>query len=163
MTYLTLKEAITNTGKNESTIRRFAKKPESLPHVKEEGGKLFIEEKYLYKTYKPLRKIRLKPEIEPVETSTALIVAKNETIEILRQEVNQLHYTINQLSERNREQNIIIQSLQEKLKLLPPTPPTMAEEVNNVSKSVSSADLWIKILVGALLAFMAAMSWYIYR
>jgi hypothetical protein len=163
MTYITVKEAIINTGKNESTIRRFAKKPESLPYVKGEGGKLLIEEKYLYKTYKPLRKIKPKAAGEPVEVASALVLAKDETIEILRQEVNQLHYTINQLGERNREQNIIIQSLQEKLKLLPAPPTPVVEEAKTVGNNVSNSDLWIKVLVGAVLAFMAAISWYIFH
>ena len=137
MLYIQLKEASQLTGMNEMTIRRLAKKPESRQYVKREDNKIFIQQEYLYKHYPPTTpKLvgvqELKQDIVEVEQDVQdlsrhpyiqqIIAAKEDIIEVLKEEVERKERMIIQVTERSREQNRIIQSLQEKLtKQLPVT------------------------------------------
>jgi preprotein translocase subunit Sss1 len=135
--YVQLKEASELTGKNEMTIRRLAKKPESKKYVKREEKKILINAEYLYKHYPPTPKVvdqqapiqkSIQNEQEPIhvyrqEYIQNLLAAKDETIKFLNSELESRERTLNQVLERNREQNIIMQSLQDKIvKQLPENP-----------------------------------------
>ncbi|HYH15729.1 MAG TPA: hypothetical protein VD794_10940, partial [Flavisolibacter sp.] len=61
MPYLSIKEASDLTGKNEKTIRRLIKKPESTSYIKIEEGKLFIDAEYLDKMYNSVHLVSTHP------------------------------------------------------------------------------------------------------
>lgn len=118
-----IQEAARLTGKNGATIRRLTKKPASKPYVKVVAGKLLIERDYLFNNYPPIQAVN-EPVYanaqEPIQSiDKSLLEAKEQTIQILRQDIEGKEKTIAQLLERTREQNIIIQSIQDKIKALP--------------------------------------------
>jgi len=121
--HIDIQEAARLTGKNDATIRRLTKKPVSEPHVKTSEGKIYIEQDYLFSNYPPIQPVsepmHLHMQAPTQAPDNSLLDAKDETIRILRQDVEGKEKVINQLLERTREQNIIIQSIQEKMRTLP--------------------------------------------
>lgn len=49
--FILLSEAVILTGKNESTIRRFFKKPENKPNTQTKGGKVYVDKGMLLQQY----------------------------------------------------------------------------------------------------------------
>jgi hypothetical protein len=49
--FILLSEAVILTGKNESTIRRFFKKPENKPNTQTKGGKVYVNKGMLLQQY----------------------------------------------------------------------------------------------------------------
>ena len=165
MTYLSIKEATEQTGKNEKTIRRLIKRNESKKYIQLKEGKLYINSDYLYNIYKPghlstqefghlstqkdgqLDNIEI-PENEENKPDylKEVLKSKDDTIQLLSTQIDTLtrqldnkDTTINQLIERTREQNIIIQSIQEKItKQLPAS--QQATSLNNKDKKNSITD-----------------------
>jgi hypothetical protein len=62
--FILLSEAVILTVKNESTIRRFFKKPENRPYTKTKGGKMYVDRSMLLQQYPTPKQA---PEL-PVET-----------------------------------------------------------------------------------------------
>ena len=188
MTYLSIKEATEQTGKNEKTIRRLIKRNESKKYIQLKEGKLYINSDYLYNIYKPghlstqefghlstqkdgqLDNIEI-PENEENKPDylKEVLKSKDDTIQLLSTQIDTLtrqldnkDTTINQLIERTREQNIIIQSIQEKItKQLPAS--QQATSLNNKDKKNSITDnLLIAVaLISAiaLIGFIGLMIW----
>jgi hypothetical protein len=136
--YLSLTEAATLSGKSEMTIRRLIKKPESLSYIRlGDGNKPFIEEAYIRKAFALSESNMISSDNNMLtpdllkdllkEYPAALLIEKDKRIEGLKNELDkkddtiqaliqtnhQLIDTNNQLIERDRESNIIIQSLQQ--------------------------------------------------
>jgi hypothetical protein len=142
--YLSLTEAAALSGKSEMTIRRLIKKPESTAYIHlGAGNKPFIEEEYVRKAFAlsasnmvTSDNSMLTPDLIKdlvKEYSAALLLEKDKRIQGLKNELDKKDDTIrsliqtnHQLIERDRESNIIIQSLQqgfnETLKQLSPHP-----------------------------------------
>lgn len=129
--YLSITEAAARSGKSEMTIRRLIKKPESQSHTRlEAGNKAFIEEEYVRKIFglptsnmvtsdNTMLTTELVKDLSK-EYSAALLLEKDKRIQGLKSELDKKDDTIrsliqtnHQLIERDRESNIIIQSLQQ--------------------------------------------------
>jgi hypothetical protein len=113
--FLTVSEAQEMTGKSQSTINRIINKYKGSKHIKSDGNKHLVSSKLLselVKNYSMTSHLTSQS-----DSMTSLLEAKNETIEILKQTVNNQANQINELIQRNRESNIIIKSLQEQIKL----------------------------------------------
>jgi transposase len=114
--FLTVLEAQEMTGKSQSTINRIINKYKGSKHIKSDGNKHLISKKLLEELFTDYSKTS--HYTNQNDNITSLILeAKNETIEILKQTVNNQANQINELIQRNRESNIIIKSLQEQIKL----------------------------------------------
>jgi small-conductance mechanosensitive channel len=124
MQFVTIKEAVGFTGKNEMTIRRFVKKPASKAYVKQEEGKLYICKDYLCKHYPPLQPVQksileaIQTPIQPVQfaqdATNEVIKAKDEIIQSLRNQLDYQTKTYNQVTnaitlELERKTSIIIE------------------------------------------------------
>jgi transposase len=139
--FLTVSEVQEKTGKSQSTINRIISKYKGSKHVKSDGKKHLISSKLLselftnYSFASHLTSKTSKMTSQMNSKIDGLLEAKNETIEILKNElgkkdqvINNQSGQINELIQRNRESNIIIKSLQEQLKL-----PEMAQTITSVN------------------------------
>jgi len=122
MSYITLKQAAEATGLNEVTIRRLCKKPESKPHIdlkKAKNGFMYtIQTNYLFDIYPPVKQ-ESEPvytkgdidyssiDIEPIQSYTSLLAAKDEIIELLKSEIAYLRAENVSMREENRELKIL--------------------------------------------------------
>lgn len=122
MSYLTLKEASEATGLNEATIRRLCKKTESIPFIEMKKGKqgvmYTIQANYLFDVYPPSKLVKTdaytrvyndstsldKP---PSQDYTALLEAKDEIIQLLKNETAYLRAENTGLREENRELKLL--------------------------------------------------------
>ncbi len=121
--YLTVTEAQEKTGKSQSTIIRIINKYKGSEYVKRDGKRFLISSQIvseLFTNYSPT--IQMNSHLNSEMNS--LLIAKNETIEILKNELGKKDQVINnqagqisELIQRNRESNIIIKSFQEQIKL----------------------------------------------
>ncbi len=121
--HITLAEAAKCTAKSQSTITRIAKQYRGTEHVKKEGRKYLIAVELLRQLFtnysgdysNDYSKKEQKTEI--AEHESAVIAAKNETIFLLKNQLDEKHEMINNLLERQRESNIIMKGLQDQIKL----------------------------------------------
>lgn len=118
--FLTVSEAQQKTGKSQSTIIRIINEYKGSKHVKKDGKKYLISTEILSQLF-----TNYSPTIHLDSQMNSLLKAKDETIEILKHELNQKDLVIsnqsNQISElieRSRETNILMKSLQEQIKPL---------------------------------------------
>lgn len=122
MSYLTLKEASEATGLNEATIRRLCKKPESIPFIEmkrgKQGGMYTIQANYLFDIYPPVQTAKSTTyttvdngstslDKEPIQDYTALLLAKDEIIQLLKTETSYLRTENTSLREENRELKLL--------------------------------------------------------
>lgn len=163
--HLDIQQAARLTNKNDTTIRRLIKQPTSKPYVRVTNGKLYIDQSYLFGIYPPVQEASppvqepisvhsptQEPTHSPMQSIDKLLQAKDETIEILRQDVIGKERVIGQLIERAREQNIIIQSLQDKVKLLPEaTPEPPSNDYSNFEKLAIGCFV---VIVGLLVYYL---------
>lgn len=63
--FILLSEAVILTGKNESTIRRFFKKPENKPHTQTKVGKVYVDKDMLLQQYPAPELLKKMPEQIP--------------------------------------------------------------------------------------------------
>lgn len=111
---INLKEAANLTGKGLTTITRLARKYQNTKHVKKEGGQYYISKEWLTKFY-PV--VNHDDNVVNQGNESRTLDAKNETISVLKSELEQKNRQINELTERIRESNIIIQNLQSRLQI----------------------------------------------
>jgi predicted RNase H-like nuclease (RuvC/YqgF family) len=111
---INLKEAVNLTGKGLTTITRLARKYQNTKHVKKEGGQYYISKEWLTKIYPP---VNHNNNVVNQGNESRTLEAKNETISILKSQLEQKDRQINELTERIRENNIIIQNLQSRLQI----------------------------------------------
>jgi hypothetical protein len=169
--YLSITEAAARSGKSEMTIRRLIKKPKSLSYTRlGAGNKPFIEEDYVRKTFGlpaynmvTSDNIMLTPELIKdlsKEYSAALLLEKDKRIQGLKSELDKKDDTIrsliqtnHQLIERDRESNIIIQSLQQgfndTLKQL--SPPLSEQSTKGKKASLGNTILYITAALASIL------------
>jgi beta-phosphoglucomutase-like phosphatase (HAD superfamily) len=128
--FLTVSEAQQKTGKSQSTIIRTINEYKGSKHVKKDGKKYLISTEILSQLF-----TNYSPTIHLDSQMNSLLKAKDETIEILKHELNQKDLVIsnqsNQISElieRSRETNILMKSLQEQIK-----PLEIAQKVTTVN------------------------------
>jgi hypothetical protein len=127
MNYIDILDAAKATGKNQMTIRRLIKKPDSKAYVKiikqEYGDKYTIDVNYLFSVYSPINTVTTQP-IQPyIQTDLErLLKEKDERIRDLKE----------QLEKKDK----VIDSLTETMKLLP-----QSSVVDKVQKS-----WWKKVL-----------------
>lgn len=122
MSYLTLKEASEATGLNEATIRRLCKKTESRPFIEMKKGKqgvmYTIQANYLFDVYPPLKLVKnddytrvyndnTSLDKPPLQDYTALLEAKDEIIQLLKNETAYLRAENTSLREENRELKLL--------------------------------------------------------
>ena len=105
------KEVANLTGKGLTKITRLARKYQNTKHVKKEGGQYYISKDWLTKFYSV---VNHDDNINKGNESRTL-EAKNGTISVLKSELEQRNRQIDELTERIRENNIIIQNLQNRL------------------------------------------------
>ncbi len=110
--YLTILQAAERTGKSQSAITRLVKQYKGSKHVKKDGKKYLISIEVL-----PQLISNYSFDYSANSQMNSLIEAKNETISLLKNQLEKKDYTIEMLIERNREANIIIKSLQEQTRL----------------------------------------------
>lgn len=65
---ISLSEAVILVKKNESTIRRFFKKPQNKPHTQTKDGKVYIDKAVLLKQYPAPESTPESPELTPEQT-----------------------------------------------------------------------------------------------
>jgi len=111
---INLKEAAKLSGKGLTTITRLARKYQDSKHVKKQAGQYLISKELVNQIYPPVNHVANQ---NNQENETGLLDAKNETISLLKSELEQKNRQINELTERIRENNIIIQNLQSRLQL----------------------------------------------
>jgi len=114
--FLSIQEAVKLTGKSQSTITRLARKYKGSEHVKMEGKKTLININEIPELVNDYSTTSQKTSQMTNETNS-LIEAKNETIELLKTQLEVKDKTIESLIERNREANILIRNLQEQISL----------------------------------------------
>ncbi len=122
MSYLTLKEASEATGLNEATIRRLCKKSESKPFIEMKKGKqgvmYTIQANYLFNVYPPSKPVmsdgytRVHNDSTsinkaPLQDYTALLEAKDEIIQLLKNETAYLRAENTSLREENRDLKLL--------------------------------------------------------
>jgi len=122
---INLKEAAKLSGKGLTTITRLARKYQDSKHVKKQAGQYLISKELVNQIYPPVNHVANQ---NNQENETGLLDAKNETIAFLKSELEQKNRQINELTERIRENNIIIQNLQTRLQI--PESFTEHQEIN---------------------------------
>lgn len=121
--FLSVSDAQKTTGKSQSTINRIVNKYKGSKYVKKDGKKYLVSSEIITELFtKNSDTIQMNSHLD--SNMNSLLYAKNETIEILRNELGKKDQVINnqagqisELIQRNRESNIIIKSLQEQIKL----------------------------------------------
>jgi type I site-specific restriction-modification system R (restriction) subunit len=108
--YIDITEATKATGKNQMTIRRLIKKPQSQPYVKiekkEGGDKYTIDVNYLFSVYTPINNVSTPPIQQDIQRDLErLLREKDERIKDLKE----------QLEKKDK----IIDNLTDTMKLLP--------------------------------------------
>ena len=180
--FLYVQEAMEIFGVSDTTIRRLCKKGMKGEDFKYIDNKLIILDEFLHKYYKPLSSYKTQDDKEDnkfaeiqnlfkelmQEYPAAMLIEKDKRIKDLQKIVETKDNAIEELMhintilvERNREQNIIIQSIQDKLtKQLAPENP-QDERRRPVKVPETLAD---KILIGvaivsaiALIGFVSMM------
>lgn len=107
MNYIDISEASKATGKNQMTIRRLIKKPESKPYVSLKEDKYSIDVNYLFSKYPPVNNVNASVPIQPIQNDLErLLKEKDERIKDLKE----------QLDKKDK----IIDNLTDTIKLLPP-------------------------------------------
>jgi len=93
--WITVSEAIVETGKSEITIRRYiAEHNKNINIIKKQHGKIFINTKFLYRTHKPLNNISLdKLEDEVKQTKEAMHLAYES--KLVMEKDNQIEQLLN--------------------------------------------------------------------
>jgi hypothetical protein len=121
--FLTVEEAQKKTGKSQSTLTRIVNKYKGSNHIIKEGKKYLISSQILSELFTTIHSKTIQNSNLNSNLNSSL-EAKNETIEIMKQVINnqanqisELIENSNKLSERIRESHIIIKSLQEQIKL----------------------------------------------
>ncbi len=110
--YLSIQDAVEKTGKSQSTITRLVKRYTGTKHVKKDGKKYLISVEVL-----PEITTNYSNDYSETIQMNSLIEAKNETISLLKNQLDKKDKIIGDLIERNREANIIIKSLQEQISI----------------------------------------------
>lgn len=156
---LTIQEATQITGKSQKTIRRLikrllqtdksaSKKIQQVPYL---GGFTYkIDQDYLVQQFQlptPVDTLN-NPSGTPqsvqegshsVPNDDALLKSKDETISVLKTEIDQLHKTIGELLERDKERNILFHKFQDALML---EAPKQRVDTDNLSvQEVTSQDV----------------------
>lgn len=179
--FLYVQEAMEIFGVSDTTIRRLCKKGMKGEDFKYIDNKLIISDEFLHKYYKPLASAKNSQEKEDnkfaeiqglfkelmQEYPAALLIEKDKRIKDLQKivetkdnAIEELMHINTMLVERNREQNIIIQSIQDKLtKQLAPENPQGGKKPAKVPETLAD-----KILIGvaivsaiALISFVSMM------
>jgi hypothetical protein len=95
-----LSDAVILTGKNDSTIRRFFKKPENKPYTKFSDGKLYVDKDILLAQYAPTSatpeapKQRLSAVDNAIQALVSQLEAKDRQIDNLSERLREANYTI---------------------------------------------------------------------
>lgn len=110
--YITILEAAGKTGRSQSTITRVVRQYRGTKHVKKDGRRYLIAEELITQLFG-----NYSNDYSEISQMTSLVKAKNETINLLKNQLEKKDSIIDNLMERNREANIIIKSLQEQVKL----------------------------------------------
>lgn len=119
MNYINLKQAAEATGLTQTTIRRLCKKEHSKPFVRLEKGKngntYTIQTNYLFDKYPPVKKtenneytsIDKNIHVKPLQDYSGVLEAKEETINILKDELSYLREENKNLREENRDLKLL--------------------------------------------------------
>lgn len=110
--YISILEAAEKTGRSQSTITRVARQYRGTKHVKKDGKRYLVSEEIITQLFS-----NYSNDYSETNQMTSLIKAKNETINLLKNQLEKKDLIIGNLIERNREANIIIKSLQEQIRL----------------------------------------------
>lgn len=116
--YLSIAETIIHYGKSESTIRnivRIASKKKGVIKyevLKNGSKKIYISIEYLDSKFKVVK------ESSKVVNDTLATNTSNELIEFLKSQLVEKDKQINELIERNRESNILMMDMQQKVLML---------------------------------------------
>jgi hypothetical protein len=95
-----LSDAVILTGKNDSTIRRFFKKPENKPYTKFSDGKLYVDKDILLAQYAQTSatpeapKQRLSAVDNAIQALVSQLEAKDRQIDNLNERLREANYTI---------------------------------------------------------------------
>lgn len=156
---LTIQEASQVTGKSQKTIRRLIKRllqtdksaSKKIQQVPYPGGFTYkIEQDYLLGQFQPptpadtLSNSNRIPQsgqedIHRIPSDDPLLKSKDETISVLKTEIDQLHKTIGELLERDKERNILFHKFQDALML---EAPKQRVDTDNLSvQKVTSQDV----------------------
>ena len=120
--YLSISEAISTYGKSESTIRaivrKSGKKKGVLKHetLKNGSKKIYISATYLDSVFKQNKSD------SKVSSNTLNDNTSNELIDVLKKQLEEKDKQIESLLERQRENNILMSQLQQKVLLIEETP-----------------------------------------
>lgn len=100
-----LSEAVILTGRHESTIRRFFKKPENKPYTQTKGGKVYVDKAVLLKHYKTPGTPEQAPE-QSTPTVDATLQALINQLEVKDRQIANLSERLKDANERLKESNI---------------------------------------------------------
>jgi hypothetical protein len=178
--FLYVQEAMEIFGVSDTTIRRLCKKGMKGADFKYIDNKLIILEDFLYKYYKPLAGSKSSngreeenkfAEIQGLfkdlmqEYPAALLIEKDKRIKDLQKivetkdnAIEELMHINTMLVERNREQNIIIQSIQDKLTRQ--LAPENSQNTNKIATKVPET-IGDKILIGVAIVSAIALIGFI--
>jgi hypothetical protein len=166
MDYVSLQEAARLTGKSEMTIRRLTKKPGGKPNTRLDDGKILVNKEWLYKHYPPIQAEPLSEQkesppiqepIQPIQEPIQPIQnAYTELIQELKADKEYLQKQLEteraQYHERQRESNIIIQTMQKQL----PEHTQQYDQQPTQQKKLPYA------LIAIVVALILAVSWIVY-
>jgi hypothetical protein len=122
--FISLRDAVFLTGRNESTIRRFFKKPENKHQIQTKGGKVYINKAVLLKQYRAPEQTPESPEQtpgttpeSPEQTPELHNGAINAAMQALVNQLEAKDRQIAALNERLKESNINLNVAMQKLQL----------------------------------------------
>ena len=135
--WLSIAESVVFTGRSDSTIRRAIKgmtKSLSKQFVKKEGNKVFIAKAFLKQKFSIEEKKQPTTEGQKknvVGDSNGLVDHLREQVAIKDKQIDRLQTTVESLTERNRENNILIGHLQKLLEISVGFSPSLIQNVLN--------------------------------
>lgn len=103
--FILLSEAVILTGKNDSTIRRFFRKPENKPFTVTKDNKVYVDKAVLLKQYGPPEPPKQTPE-QSTPTVDATLQALINQLEVKDRQIANLSERLKDANERLKESNI---------------------------------------------------------
>jgi hypothetical protein len=110
--YILLSEAVILTGKNDSTIRRFFKRPENKPYTTTKDNKVYVDKTVLLKQYGPPKQAPKQTPGTPEQNVSTVDAALQALINQLDAKDRQIEDLNARLKESNINLNVAMQRLQ---------------------------------------------------
>jgi Mg2+ and Co2+ transporter CorA len=171
--YITATEAVELTGKSAATISRLCTKHAGSIHLKKDGRSWLIDRDWLLKevgehiAHEISRNFMQEPEKQSTERKTLEQVTdeitrlQDEMINHLKGENNFLRGQVNQLTERNREMNILLGNAQRQIQSRPePEPAKQPQPIPVPKKELDPNWVYLMWFAGILFVLIALAAYF---